>query len=120
MKISRLRIAALLALVTMAVHAILGGMDTLRPLLDSDLPPMVKGTFHAVWHIITLVLGASALVFWKGGPAARPVGALWIGFAVIFAAVALVQGGISELLVLPQWTLLGATGSVALWAARHS
>jgi hypothetical protein len=43
---------------------------------------------------------------------------MWVASALIFLLVAVWQGGVGGLLVLPQWILLALTGAIYLWANR--
>ncbi|MEY8881548.1 hypothetical protein [Donghicola sp. XS_ASV15] len=113
-----LRIAAVLAAFTAVLHIFVGTFDTLMPMLTMDLPAPVLGTLHACWHMVSLFLVVSAWAFWRGGAMARPVAWLWMGSAAIFVAVGVWQDGLVGLLELPQWTLLGASGGLSLYATR--
>lgn len=112
------RISAVLAVFTAILHIFVGTFDTLMPMLEADLPALVSGTLHACWHMVSLFLVVSAWVFWQGSAWARPVAWLWLGSAAIFVAVGIGQGGLAGLLVLPQWTLLGASGGTYLYAEQ--
>ncbi|SPF81094.1 hypothetical protein [Pseudoprimorskyibacter insulae] len=113
------KISGGLAAFTALVHIAVGTMDVMLPTLRSDLPPDVVGTLHACWHFVSVFLLASAFVFWRGGEAAKAFGWLWLAFAGVFVVAALWQSGVSGLMVLPQWVLLGPTGALALWASRR-
>ncbi len=112
------RVSAVLAAFTAALHIFVGTFDTLMPMLDADLPAPISGTLHACWHMVGLFLVVSAWAFWQGSAWARLVAWLWLGSAAIFVAVGIGQGGLAGLLVLPQWTLLGASGGIYLYAER--
>lgn len=109
-----LKLGTMLAAVTTAVHIFIGTADTLNPMLAAGLAPAVAGTLHACWHVLSLILLYSTAMFWRADPAARHFAVIWLGGAVIFAAVGLWQQGVMGLIVLPQWTLLAATGIVVL------
>jgi hypothetical protein len=52
------------ALTTFCVHTFIGGIYVARPLLaDQGLPPAAKWLAYYCWHLVTLMLGALALVF---------------------------------------------------------
>lgn len=112
------RISAVLAAFTTVLHIFVGTFDTLMPMLEADLPAPVSGTLHACWHMVSLFLVVSVWAFWRGNALARPVAWLWLGSAAIFVAVGIGQGGLAGLLDLPQWTLLGASGGLYLYAVR--
>lgn len=112
------RIAFGLAALTAALHIFVGTFDTLAPMLDADLPEAVRGTLHACWHMVSLFLAVSAWFFWRRHPAAPVLAGMWVASALIFVLVAVWQGGVGGLLVLPQWILLALTGAIYLWANR--
>ncbi|MFW2588647.1 hypothetical protein [Sagittula sp. SSi028] len=106
---------AALAALTAGVHIFVGTFDTLLPVTSGTLPLMVRGTMAACWHILGLFLAVSAWVFARDGAARICLAWLWIGGGVIFVVTALWMGGLSALLILPQWILLLPTGLAALW-----
>lgn len=108
------KLGATLAALTALVHIFVGHFDVLLPLLVSDISPMVVGTFHVCWHMISVFLVYSAWCFWHGGQVALHMALLWLVFAGIFIIVGLWQIGFSGLLVLPQWVLLGPAGGCIL------
>lgn len=112
------RISAILAAFTAVLHIFVGTFDTLIPMLEADLPAPVSGTLHACWHMVSLFLVVSIWAFWQCNLLARPVAWLWLGSAAIFVAVGIWHGGLAGLLVLPQWTLLGVSGGLYLFADR--
>ena len=111
--------ATAFAAFTALLHSLLGSYDTLIPMLEADLDPALRGTFHACWHFVSLFLLFSTYAFWRGRAGAGDLAALWIGFAVLFFGVGLWQGGVSGLMVLPQWILLGPAGVLAGFSTRR-
>lgn len=105
--------AALIGGVTAIAHIGIGTFDTLLPVMEADLSPMVSGTIQACWHFISMFLVYSVWVFWTGRNL-RPVAFLWLGFAMSFIAIGLSFDGIAGLLIVPQWIFLGAAGGLAL------
>ncbi|WP_432637510.1 hypothetical protein [Albidovulum sp.] len=105
--------AGLAALVA-AAHVFVGTFDTLVPLLDSDLALPVKGTFHACWHFISIVLIVSVWAFAKGTALARPIAWLWIAFGICFVAAGIFGAGIDGIVAVPQWVLLVPVGVLVL------
>ncbi len=115
------RAGAILAGVTAAVHILVGTYDTLLPLLDTPgLTPAVRGTLHACWHFLGFVLAFSAWRFWRGGPDAPGLAAVWIGGALCFALVGLWQAGLAGLVVLPQWVFLSLAGGLVMAGMRRA
>ncbi len=110
-------IAAVLALLTAAVHTFIGGKDSLIPLLEAGFDPMAEGALHASWHIVAIFLAWSSVAFWKGGVAGRHFAGLWIASALAFICVDLWQAGLTGLLLNPQWTILAPVGLLAMYGA---
>lgn len=113
-----IKLGVALASLTALLHIFVGHFDTVLPLLSGDLPPLVSGTFHACWHMISVFLAYCTWRFWCGGQIAVHMAVLWIIFAAIFIAVGLWQLGPSGLFVLPQWVLLGPSGALILAGNR--
>ncbi len=106
------KVAAALAVLTAAIHLFVGGAGALAPTLAAGLPAPAEGAMHASWHIVSVFLIWSAVVFWRGGDTARHFALLWLMAAVLFIYVGLRQSGPSGLMVNPQWTILGLTGMI--------
>ncbi|MBI2395545.1 MAG: hypothetical protein HYV09_38625 [Deltaproteobacteria bacterium] len=126
-----LLVAALLAASTTAIHVFVGTPEIAAPLLRSAIAPEVKLVLYACWHVVSCVLALSAgALFFAAHPARtvalRPlvtfVSWIWLASALVFVLVALLQSGpkLPMLLALPQWSVLGLTGALALWAARRA
>jgi len=114
------RTAAVLAVLTAGAHTFVGGMDSLRPMLEAGLDPVAAGALHASWHVVTAFLFWSGVVFWKGSPAARHFAGLWVASALIFILVDLWQSGPPGLMQNPQWIILGPVGLLAWWTCDGS
>lgn len=112
------RIAAGLALFTAAIHFFLGGADALNPMLAAELPPESSAAMHACWHIVSVFLIWSALVFFRGKESSFHFGVLWVASAIVFIYVGIYQAGFAGVVANPQWTLLLPTGVLALLARR--
>ena len=104
-----LAIAALLSLVTWAIHTFVGGPHAARPLLASKLGPMAKYTNYYCWHLVTLTLFAMAAGFGYAAvvPEGRDVAILLTILSAGFAVWSLILVGISRRspVELPQWIL---------------
>lgn len=120
--------AGALGIFTAFVHLVAGGADILAPFLEAPLPPEVKGTLHACWHMVTVLLFTSGAALFASAFSKRPgaatlarfLGAQYLGHGSVFLAVAwLGRGGIGPW-ALPQWALLLPVGALALAGARKS
>ncbi len=120
----RLITASLLAAFTTVIHIFWGGRDVVEPLLTSSMAAEPKMTLYAVWHMASFSLFISALFLFMGAfPKNKTslryvvnfISILWIGFAIIFVLIALLQSGNGWLMKLPQWILLAPVGILGLW-----
>ena len=105
-----------LAGISAAAHTILGTLDTLVPVMGTDLPLFVRGTMWAAWHICSGFLIYSTYIFWKGGEAARAFAWLYLLGGALFVVNGLRLEGLYGLITLPQWVLLLPAGVAALMA----
>jgi len=121
--------AAILAAITTAVHAFVGGNDVAAPLLASQLGEEPRLTLYAVWHMATVALGLSALAFFVGALPRYAAGSrsmvqfasvLWLAFGAVFVVVAATQPGSGLFFKLPQWVLLVPVGLLGWRGANHS
>lgn len=124
-----LLLASVLAAAVTAIHVVAGGSDVAAPLLASDMAESPRLTLYAAWHMVSVLLGASALALgWAALPgrttpaasAVRLVAVLWIASGVVFLIIGLTQPGDGLLLKLPQWILLIPVGVLAWLGVHHS
>ncbi|MBU8934724.1 MAG: hypothetical protein KOO62_12065 [candidate division Zixibacteria bacterium] len=87
-----------IGLVTAFIHLTRGQFDVIKPFLHCDLAAVPKATLHACWHMVTVILFASAIALLYLG--VNPIGkgsnvlALFIGgqfvaYAIVFLVIAL-------------------------------
>lgn len=115
-------IAALLMAITALVHLFAGGKEAARPLLKSEgLSQQAIMTLYVAWHMVTVGLFASSLVFLA--VALRPEW-LAIGWAAgimigIWGLVSIVQTIAFKLpiLMVPQWMVCLPVAALALWGS---
>ncbi len=116
--------SGLIALLTAAVHAVLGGREILRPTLAAPLPAVVGGTIESAWHLLTwhfvVMGGALAVAPWLDPPIANAIatvgGLSALGYAVAFVGVGLRR--FRDPWHLPQWVLflpMAGTSLMAPW-----
>ncbi|WLQ16582.1 hypothetical protein O5O45_11685 [Hahella aquimaris] len=118
-------VAALLAAFTAAIHIFIGTPEIQDPLLQSGLPKEISLLLYACWHLVSITLALSAVAFFIASRAMTSnasllllpkfISYLWLGFGLIFIAVALLFSGSDMLMSLPQWTLLLPVGALGLW-----
>jgi len=113
-------LAALLSLAVGALHAIMGGIDALNPVMAAKTPMEARVVILVIWHAVSgfFVLSAAAYLwaFSAGSARARPLGVFLGLFNLLFAAL---FAGLSFLwfedpMVLPQWTLIAPLGLFSL------
>lgn len=107
-----LLISGAIALFTAFLHLIAGHFHPVLPFLSTRMDDRVKGTFYACWHMVTVLLFASAV--WFLFSAYVPVDALSVqmlsGQFILFGLVFLAVGRFLKIkrawVRLPQWILL--------------
>lgn len=121
--------AGLLALLTAAMHGVLGTREILQPTLAAPLGPVVKGTIATAWHLMTwhfAVLGV-ALVLTPLLPVdaaaaiALMTGASAAGYAVAFLVIGWKR--FRDPWHMPQWVLfvpMAAASLAAPWMGDAS
>ena len=124
-----LLLASVLAAFVTSVHVVAGGRDVAIPLLASGLGDEPRLTLYAVWHMVSALLGISAVVLARAtlpkhqvamASAVRLVALLWLASGFVFLAVAATQPGEGLFLKLPQWILLLPVGMLAWLGANNS
>ena len=116
-------LAGLLCLGMLTVHALMGGIETLNPVMASPLALEIRGAILAIWHGMTLVFILSAIAFFwafvadrdKSRPVGLLLGCFYVLFAGLFATLSFLW--FEDLMILPQWTLLAPIGIFALIAS---
>lgn len=89
--------ASLLSFVWFLVHLFVGGKQVARPLLDSDLDPMVLQTQYLCWHLTSATIAIMALFFamavWLATPAYGVAGLILAGgFVLVGVGVVPLRG----------------------------
>ncbi len=112
-----------IGLITAFIHLIGGQFDVIKPFLQCDLVAVPKATLHACWHMVTVILFASAIALLYSGVNPTSTGsnalALFIGgqfvaYAIVFLVFALAGNWGKKLIRLPQWTLLLPIGVLSI------
>lgn len=116
-------IAGGISAITFFIHLTLGQLDLVNPLLDSKLPIPIKTEFLAIWHMISLLLLATSVVYIffgiKNFPSSITIcllSNLYLAFGVVF-----ILTGIYTMTFVPQWILLLPIGVLGLLGIKkHS
>lgn len=117
-------LAGALALLTTVVHIFAGGGEIAAPILQSTLPDVVRFTFLACWHFVSVFLAGSALFFlWPSKQSFAQVeyclALIYLAFAAVFLAIVILNDWPSLLYLLPQWLILLPIGLLVLWHLRR-
>ena len=112
--------AAAIALSTAAIHAILGGMKYIRPVLAMDVPPQQKWLSYLSWHTVSIAILSIAAGFAAGAldPARADyalLSTLFAGSILVLAIYVKLRSGlpVAGFPVIPMFalvTLLGTLG----------
>lgn len=122
-------VTALLAALTASVHIFIGTPEIEVPLLRSSLPQELSLLLYVCWHLVSVTLVFSAIVFFVAARSefqikyqytAKLVSLLWISFGCVFIVIALWYSDASMLLKLPQWVLFLPIGAIGLWGSRSA
>ena len=125
----KLLATALLAALTAAVHIFIGTPEIEAPLLQSSLPQELSLLLYVCWHLVSVILFFSAIVFFvaartefhiKYQYSAKLISLLWLSFGFLFIVIAVWYSGAPMLLKLPQWVLFLPIGALGLWGSRDA
>jgi len=112
-----------LGLITAFIHLIGGQIGVIKPFLLCDLAAMPKAVLHACWHMVTVILFASAIALLYSGvnPTGTGsnvltlfIGSQFVAYAIVFLVFALAGNWSRKLIRLPQWTLLLPIGVLSI------
>ncbi|MGW5456189.1 hypothetical protein [Nocardia sp. NPDC003979] len=106
--------AGLAAAMVAVIHIVAGHIDPVRPLLSSSLAEIPKRTLHAVWHLVSVDLVATAttllaIAWWQPAGTelvAALTAARFAAYSIVFVVIASRVQASAPLLRLPQWSLL--------------
>ncbi len=116
-------LAGLLCLAVGFIHAVMGGIETLNPVMASAVTMEARVSLLAIWHGLSVFYmlsgGAFFWAFWVDHSKSRPMGFLLGLFYLVFAGIqaALSFQWFGDPMVLPQWTLLAPIGLFAVIAS---
>lgn len=113
--------AAFVSFVWFLVHLFVGGKQVARPLLTSDLEPIVLQTLYLCWHLTSVTIAIMAILFgmaaWLAAPTYGVAGLiLAAGFALVGIGVVPLRGWSYK--IVPQgWLFVPvvALAALGLW-----
>ncbi len=111
-----------IGLITAFIHLISGQSGIIKPFLPCDLAAMPKAVLHACWHMVTVVLFASAIALLYLGVTpisgsnalALFIGGQFVAYAIVFLVFSFRGNWSNRLFKLSQWTLLLPIGVLAI------
>ncbi|MBN1485172.1 MAG: hypothetical protein JXA37_10650 [Chloroflexia bacterium] len=118
--------AGIVGLITALIHLIGGQIEIIRPFSQSDLAAMPRGTLHACWHMVTVILFASAGIMLYLGASPQNgeqtllalfIGGQFVAYALVFLVLTLAGDWDKKLIRLPQWMLLLPIGLLSIIGA---
>lgn len=110
--------AGIINLLTALLHLIGGQIDLINPFLESNLSLQVRTELLGAWHMVTLLLFSSALIFIiSGRDTTKPknsalisyISYSYIGFSLIFIGLSIYYN-----ILAPQWIILLPIGLLGL------
>ena len=109
-------IAGIISVITFVIHLTLGQVDLVHPLLESNLSIQVKTEFLAVWHMVSVILLSTSVLYFYYGIKNFPssvmmclLSNLYLVFGLVF-----IVSGIYNAIFVPQWILLLPIGVFGL------
>ncbi len=112
-----------IGLISAFIHLISGQSGIIKPFLQCDLDAMPKAVLHVCWHMVTVVLFASAiaLLYFGVNPISMGsnaialfIGGQFVAYAILFLVFAFIGNWSKKLFRLPQWTLLLPIGVLSI------
>ncbi len=109
-------VAAFINTLTALLHLIGGQLELIRPLLDSNLPWQAKTELLGVWHMVTVFLFATSIVYWRAGtqPQNKLEVVAFISYLYLLFGGIFVACSIYAALLAPQFILLIPIGLLGL------
>ena len=103
--------AAGLSLATMFIHLLIGGPETVGPLLSAkDLDSIPRATAYYCWHIVSITLGAMAAAFgmsvMTGAPDAALIATIMSAGFTVWSVVLIITHKLPWL-AMGQWAFFG-------------
>lgn len=111
-------IAGIISSFTALIHTLVGQLDLVNPLLESNLSRQAKTEWLGVWHIVTAVLIITSYYLLRYGfnttqkknsDVIQLIGILYILFSIVFIGSSLLMQVFA-----PQWILLLPIGVLSL------
>lgn len=109
-----IRIAGIINLITAFIHAILGQMDLVNPLLSSNLEVQQRAEWLGVWNMVTILLFATSYIILRTGfgkvPKTEFLFLKPIAVLYLLTGIPFIASSIYFSVLAPQWILLMPIG----------
>ncbi|WP_420552416.1 hypothetical protein [Tenacibaculum aiptasiae] len=125
-------IAGIINLLTFLIHLIGGQTTLVNPLLKSKLSLQVQTEMLGVWHMATVVLLLSSIVFFKHYYSKQVnsnkelisfISYLYIGFSIVFIgsgfSIVFIGSSFFNEILAPQWILLLPLGIIGILGVNN-
>ena len=115
-------VAGIINFIAALIHTILGHFMVILPFVGLECAVPVKAILHACWHMVTVTLFFSSMIFLYAGIKPQKfkstqisilLGVPYIGFAIAFIVISFVHG-----VFLPHWILLLPIGILAIYGGK--
>lgn len=117
-------IAGIINIFTAILHLIGGQIDLINPLMESSIDLQIKTELLGVWHVITCVLFASSILYFKYGfntakkaniELVSFISYLYIAFSFVF-----IFSSVYKSILASQWVLLLPIGILGIIGTKKS
>lgn len=120
--------AGIIGIVTALIHIFAGQVDPVRPFLKLEFHDGRKATLLACWHMVSVMLFFSSLVFiYIGWYSLETIYLTIIGLSasyLIFSMVFVIVGwwffGVKVFVKVPQWLLMLPIGCLSLYGSIYA
>ncbi|AUP77725.1 hypothetical protein [Flavivirga eckloniae] len=118
-------ITGIINVITLFIHLIAGQTDLIDPFLKSDINSQIKTELLGVWHMVTIILLGSSIIYLKYGINNKKHFELiyFISFLYIAFSLAFILSSAFSSVFAPQWILLlpiGVLGIIGIKKSRRN
>ncbi|WP_074405703.1 hypothetical protein [Aquimarina megaterium] len=117
-------IAGVINIFTAILHLIGGQLDLINPLMESSIALQIKTELLGVWHMVTIMLFASSIFYFKYGfnttKKADIVLVSFISYLYIAFSFAFIFSSVYKSILAPQWVLLLPIGILGIIGVKKS
>ncbi|PKV48945.1 hypothetical protein ATE84_0961 [Aquimarina sp. MAR_2010_214] len=115
-------IAGIINIFTAILHLIGGQLDLINPFMESNTDLQIKTELLGVWHMVTIMLFASSILYFKYGfSITKKVDIAlvsFISYLYIAFSFAFILSSVYKSVLAPQWVLLLPIGLLGIIGAK--